>query len=79
MVRVLERAFRELAAQFAGSIGFTLAEQRVELEQQRIDDFVVGLRQIQGLVAERECLFEITKRMHVHLGRVQHGFEVGVV
>jgi hypothetical protein len=52
VIRVLERAFGKPAAQFTRGVGFTFTEQCVELEQQRIDDFVVRFRQIQRLIAE---------------------------
>ncbi len=79
MVGILERPGRKPRGQKLGFVEVSLAEKCVELEQQSVDELVVVLGKIDGLVAHLHRFGEVTEWVNVDLGGVQHGLEVGVV
>jgi hypothetical protein len=56
-----------------------LAEQRVELEQQRVDHLFVGLGQLERLFAHADGLVVVPQRVDVDLGGVEHRLEIPIV
>ena len=76
---VLKRTLRKTRAECAGRLHIVLTQNRVELQEQHINEFVVALGQIQGLIAERDGLVEASERVNQHLGGVEDGLEIRVV
>jgi hypothetical protein len=76
---VLVRTLGDLLEHPLGFVAFSLAHQRVELEQQRVDHLLVDLGEIEGLIAHADRLVEISDWSDEHLGRVEHRLEVGLV
>jgi hypothetical protein len=68
-----------MLAELGGLADLALAEQRVELEQQGVHDFVVGFGEIEREIAHVNGFVEVRERMDVDFGRVQHGLEIGIV
>ena len=79
VIRILEGPGGKTRAELARALALALAEQRVELQEQGVHDLVVGLGEAERLVAHADGLVELAERVDVHLGRVQHRFEVAVV
>jgi hypothetical protein len=79
VVRVVVRALGDLGHHPRGLLEVALAEQRVELEQERVDDLLVHLGEVEGLIAHLDRLVVVAERVDVDLGRVQHRLEVRLV
>ena len=47
VLRILERTLREALGELGGALDLTLAEERVEHQQQRVDHFVVRLGELE--------------------------------
>ncbi len=62
-----------------GLLAVALAEERVELEEEGVDDLLVDLGEIERLVAHLDGLVEVPQGVDVDLGRVEHRLQVGVV
>jgi hypothetical protein len=79
VVRVLVWSFRNAADDLSGFLDVPLAEEGVELQEQRVDDFFVGLGEIERLIAHVDGLVEFAHRVDVHLGCIEHRLEVRLV
>lgn len=58
---------------------FSLVHQGVELEQHGVHQLLVGLGELDGLLAHLDGLQVVPEGVYVDLSRVEHGLEVGVI
>src|SRR5690606_9821444 len=79
VIGVFERTSREACAERLGLVELSLAQERVELQQQGVDQLVIVFSEAQGYVAHMQRFVDLSQRVNVYLGSVQHGFQVSIV